>query len=447
MNIAIAGFGQEGEAALAYWQKPGNSLTICDNNPDLQVPEGVASRLGPDYLKNLSGFDVIVRTPGLHPQEIAKANPETPDILSKVTSGTNEFFEHCPTKNIIGITGTKGKGTTSSLVAKILEAAGKTVHLGGNIGVAPLAMLQNNIQPDDWVVLELSNFQLIDCRHSPAIAACLMIVPEHLNWHADFAEYLGAKRNIFTHQTAKDHAVFNRLNEPSSEISQASPAHKVSYEVPALGAKPTQTVGAYVDGDMLYIDGVAVCKTTDTQLLGRHNLENICAAIALTWSLVEHNAELLKQAIQNFKGLEHRLEFFAKKNDVNYYDDSFAATPDAAIAALTAIPGQKVMIVGGFDRGLPLEHLAQAYTDNQASIREALLIGASAERLSVALRAAGFSKYQILTEVDMPAIVSAATAAAQPDDGVVLSPGFASFDMFKNFEDRGQQFKQAVEAL
>src|SRR5579875_3326015 len=173
MKIAIVGYGVEGQAAYDYWRE-NNEITICDQDDNLVAPAGARTQLGTAYLRNLERFDLIVRSPGIKPQTITEANPQ---VAEKITSNLNEFLHVCPTHNVIGITGTKGKGTTSTLVAKMLAAAGLRVHLGGNIGVAPLALLKETIQPNDWVVLELSNFQLIDVRLSPHIAACLMVMP------------------------------------------------------------------------------------------------------------------------------------------------------------------------------------------------------------------------------------------------------------------------------
>jgi UDP-N-acetylmuramoylalanine--D-glutamate ligase len=444
MKIAILGYGKEGQAALEYWQKGGNELTVCDVN-EVVAPTNVSSQTGADYLKGLDRFDLLVRSPGVYPGDIVKANNQ--QILDKVTTVTNEFFKVCPSHNIIGVTGTKGKGTTSSLITALLAAAGKTVHLGGNIGTAPLEMLKAGIQPDDWVVLELSNFQLIDLKTSPKIATCLMIVPEHLNWHASMDEYVTAKQQLFAHQTADDLAVYNRNNALSEKAASLSPAIKLSYEVPTVGAEPRLTSGAYVKGGTIYMDEISVCSTDDIALLGRHNLENVCAAIATVWELIGQDVALVKKVVADFKGLEHRLELVREVGGVEYYNDSFAATPEAAMAAMNAIVGPKVMIAGGFDRDLELESLAQSFAMHQNDIHKLVLIGASSKRLSKALDTSGFSNYQICEDTTMDSIVNKAHALAAAGDSVVLSPGFASFDMFKNFEDRGNQFKLAVNAL
>ncbi len=448
MKIAILGYASQSKAAYEYWNKPENQITICDVNENVEVPEGAKTRLGADYLADLDAYDLIVRgAPSIHPRDIIAANSDHPHILEKVTSVTNEFLQVCPTQNIIGVTGTKGKGTTSTLITRLLEAAGKTVHLGGNIGIPPLDMLKNGIKPADWVVLELANFQLIDLKLSPHIAVCLMISAEHLDWHENMEEYIIAKQQLFAHQTIHDIAVYNRNNAHSKEVASASPAPTTTYEVPGPGAEPRLTTGAYLKGDTIYVEDTAVCDIKDVTLLGRHNLENICAALATTWELIGKDAALAKKVIHAFKGLEHRLELVRTVKDVKYYNDSFASAPDAAMAAMDAIPGPKVMISGGFDRDLELDGLVQIFAHHQAELRQVLLIGASADRLAKALDMASFTNYTVLTEVDMPQIVAAAQTAAKAGDSVVFSPGFASFDMFKNFEDRGQQYQKAVKAL
>lgn len=435
MKIAILGYGAQGHSAYAYWDKPGNELTICDANEKLEVPAGAHTKLGPRYLQQLDGFDVIVRSPGVHPRDIVVAN--TPAILHKVTSVTNEFLRVCPTKHIIAVTGTKGKGTTSTMIARMLEAAGKTVHFGGNIGIPPLDLLQENIQPSDWVVLELANFQLVDLRHSPHIAVCLMVVPEHLNWHEDMEDYARAKAQLFAHQSPKDIAIYYADNEISHQIASASPGAKIAYY-----AEP----GAYVHEDKIVIDNQTICRVDELKLLGKHNWQNACAAATAVWQVVQDVAPI-RDTLSTFSGLPHRLEFVREVDGVQYYNDSFAATPDAAIAAMEAIPGHKVIIMGGFDRNLPLDHVGEAAIRHQNELRKIVLIGAGGPRLAAVLDEKGFSSYQFFPFRTMAEIVHVARGLAQKGDAVVLSPGFTSFDMFKNFEERGLQFKAAVSQL
>ncbi len=437
MNIAILGFGVQGQSSLKYWDTPDNHITICDGNKSVVIPKGVSSHLGPKYLANLDKFDLLIRTPILHPKDIIAANPESPDILNKVTSNTNEFFRVCPTKNIIGVTGTKGKGTTSTLIAKMLEADSKKVHVGGNIGTPPLDLLKNNIQTDDWIVLELANFQLIDIHHAPHISICLMVVPEHLDWHEDYEEYVAAKQQVFMNQSANDIAIYYSTNEDSESIAGASVGELIPYY---------HSPGAYVKGGKIVIDNNEICSTSEIKLLGKHNWQNICAAVTTVWQ-VTHNVEAIKSVITSFTGLPFRIELRAEKNGIRYYNDSFASAAGATIAALKAIPGMKVMIIGGFDRGLDLTGFAKEIEKMSSEIRKIVLIGAASKRTSDALEMSHFDNYTLLESKDMENIVNEATNYAEKGDAVVLSPAFASFDMFKNFEDRGNKFNDVVDSL
>lgn len=438
MKVAILGFGREGRVAYEYWHKAGSDITVCDQNKNLDLPKGAKSHLGTDYLKNLGGFDLLVRTPALHPRHITEANPETPAILDKVTTVTDEFFQVCPTKNIIGVTGTKGKGTTSSLIAHMLETAGQRVHLAGNIGKPALELLEKNIKPDDWVVLELSNFQLVDLKHSPSIAVCLMIEPEHLNWHPDVDEYLAAKKQLFANQTEDGLSVYYAPNKYSQSLAAASPGVLMPY-MAAPGAE-------VLEEETVVIDHKTICKTDEIRLLGKHNWQNVCAAVTVVWQIVP-DPKILHRAITSFAGLPHRLELVREVDGVKYYNDSFASQPSATIAALEAVVGAKVMIVGGFDRGLDLEALARACLLHRTDIRRLVLVGASAQRLESELKAHGFTNYDILADKQIEKIVDHARSVSKPGDSVVLSPGFASFDMFKDFEERGLKYKAYVNGL
>lgn len=446
MRIAILGYGKQGRSAYEYWHKPGNEITICDQNMPDDLPSDVANNIGPAYMGDLDQYDLIVRSPIIHPDQIAQENQITPDILSKVTTVTNEFFKVCPCP-IIGVTGTKGKGTTSTLIAKILEQAGRRVHLGGNIGIPPLDLLKNNIQPDDIVVLELANFQLIDLKYSPHIAVCLMIAPEHLDWHKDIYEYIECKKQLFVHQSSRDLSVFNGFNLYSEQIADVSPAIKIAYQVPPAEQEPDNENGVYVLGSHIYYQKQKICGVHDVALLGRHNLENVCAAIGATWDLVQGNIQILSKAISSFKGLPHRLELLRSVNKVTFYNDSFASNPEATIAAINSIKGSKVLILGGLDRGLPLQDLAFTIKEHEKDIRGVVLIGETAPKIAKQLQLFGFTKFEIVGQKPLTQIVLAAQQHAQAGDAIVFSPGFASFDMFKNFEERGDQFKQVVASL
>lgn len=438
MKIALLGYGLQGQAAYKYWNKPGNEVVICDADINTKVPDGATSRLGPDYLYNLSEFDLLVRTPRLHPRDILAANREAPDILDRVTTVTDEFMQVCPSKNIIGVTGTKGKGTTSTLIAKMLEAAGKKVHLGGNIGTPPLEMLTpssgENIQPDDWVVLELANFQLIDVKHSPHIAVCLMVVAEHMDWHSELGDYIAAKQQMFRHQSPDDIAIYYALNPTSEHIASISPGHKIPF---------MKHPGADVLQNNITIDQQIICSVDELKLLGAHNWQNACAAVTAVWQVVK-NPQAIKSVLTTFTGLPHRLEFVRELNKVKYYDDSFGTTPETAIVAIQAFEVPKVVILGGSDKGATYEGLAATVLKN--NVRAVVTIGNTGPAIAQALHSAGYNNI-VEGGRTMTDIVNTARTHAQPGDIVLLSTGCASFGLFKDYKDRGEQFKAAVQAL
>jgi UDP-N-acetylmuramoylalanine--D-glutamate ligase len=435
MKVAVVGYGKQGHSAYEYWSKLGNEITICDQDESLDLPKDAHKQLGKFHLQRLDRFDLIIRSPIVHPRDLVAAN--SPDILSKVTTVTNEFIKVCPSRNIIGVTGTKGKGTTSTLIAKMLEVDGRRVHLGGNIGTPPLDLLKDNIGNNDWVVLELANFQLIDLKISPHIAVCLMIAPEHLDWHADSEEYYTAKTQLFRYQTSDDIAIYYAKNEISKRIASTGKGWKIPYM-----AFPGSMV---VDGQIV-VDNQTIASTSELKLLGEHNWQNVCAAVTVMWK-VSQNFDAIRKVLTSFTGLPYRLELRREVNGVRYYNDSFASAPSASIAAIKSIPGKKVMIIGGFDRGLDLDNFAKDLLVKQSEIRSVLLVGASAQRTADALTKSGFTNYKMSSAKDMSAITKEAVDLAQEGDAVVLSPGFSSFDMFKNFEVRGQKFNEAVEAL
>ncbi len=430
-QVAIVGYATEGIVSADYYYKQGFVVTICDQNEALKIPEDYSAQLGASYLDDLNRFDIIVRSAGIPPHVILEKNPS---VAAKITTATNEFLRICPTANTIGITGTKGKGTTSTLVARMFEAAGKTIYLGGNIGRSPLEFY-DSVQPDDWVVLELSSFQLIDLHYSPHIGACLMVVPEHLNWHADMAEYIAAKSQLFECQTSNDIAVYYAENETSREIAARGAARKVPY---------FQSPGAWINGNMLTIDGQEICTTEEIKLLGAHNWQNVCAAVTVVWQAGVHDIPAIHSVLTSFGGLEHRLELVREFESVSYYDDSFGTTPETAIVALQAFAEPKVAILGGSDKGATYDELARVVAG--ANVRHAILIGDQASRIQQALEAAGYHTFSQGGQT-MPEIVSAARATAQHGDVVLLSPACASFGMFTDYKDRGNQFKQAVQAL
>ena len=428
MKVAIAGYGLEGEASYRYWVGCGDEITIFDEHkPEKQLPEGVKTVIGDDVFSQMDGFDLVIRTAGLRPDKI--------NTDGKVWSATNEFFAKCPAP-IIGVTGTKGKGTTCSLIAEILGNDNKVVHLLGNIGVPALDMLPK-ITSDDIVVFELSSFQLWDLQRSPQTAVVLIIEPDHLDVHASMEEYVGAKARIGKFQNEDDDLIiYHPTNTYSAQVAQASPAKKKQY---------MKLTGAYVVGGQIVVGDIAVAKVDEVGLIGQHNLENICAAITAAWQYTQ-NVTAIQYAIKDFKGLPHRLEFVREVRGVKYYNDSYASAPPAMEAALKSFIQPEIIICGGYDRGLDYTELATAIAA-QNNVKKILLMGQTQQKIADALTEVGFYKFEILNNGDFKDYIQKASNIAEPGDVIILSPGCASFDMFKNFQDRGEQFKKIVEGL
>ena len=435
MKVAIAGFGLEGQSSLEYYRKLGHQVTVLDEDSGIKVPKEVKAVLGDKAFKDLDQYDLIVRSAGIQPSKLICDNQY---LASKVTTQLNEFMKLVQPSQVIGVTGTKGKGTTTTLIYKMLQAGHLSSVIGGNIGV-PMLSLVDRLKPNSLVVLELSSFQLSDFKGpSPYLSVCLMVEPEHLDWHGNLTEYVLAKSNLFRHSLKTDVTIYNPNSRLSKKVVEASKAKKLAYLRPP---------NAHILNNQLIIDDQLICQVGDFKLLGKHNWQNICASVTSAWQFTQ-DIKAIREVVTNFSGLEHRLEFVVEVRGVKYYNDSFASQPKATEAALDSIEGTKILIVGGYDRMLNLSDLAKKIKQSEDQIRHLILIGASAQRLAEALDKVGFFNYLIDSKLTtMSAIVSQASRLAQSGDSVILSPGFASFDMFNNFVDRGKQFKQAVKAL
>jgi len=442
MKVAILGFDIDGKASFDYYKSQGAEITICDQKTDVEVPNGVASQLGDGYLDNLDQFDVLVRTAGMPPRVILEKNP---GVAGKITSQINEFLRVCPTKNVIGVTGTKGKGTTSTLITKILEADGKHAFLGGNVGIPPFSFL-DKLTADSYVVLELSSFQLMDVQRSPHVGVCLMIAQEHLNWHEDMDEYTGAKAHLFEYQNSDDVAIYFAENDLSKEIAAAGAGRKLPY---------FRSPGAFVNGNMITIDGAEICTTDELKLLGKHNWQNVCAALTAYWQF-DKNIDAARSVLTTFTGLEHRLELVRELDGVKYYDDSFGTTPETGTVAIRAFAQPKVLILGGSDKGVEFDDLAEVIKND--TVKQVVLMGNStntdnptvSHKIDQTLREHGFDAITNLVKPNGPnmeEVVAAARSVAESGDIVLLSTSSASFDMFHNYKDRGDQFKAAVNNL
>ena len=427
MKIAIAGYGVEGQQNYRYWAAdPANELTIVDEHASSgALPAGAETMLGPGVFGRLENYDLVVRTASLSPHKIT--------TNGKIWSGTNEFFAKCPAP-IIGVTGSKGKGTTVSLIAAILEATGKKVWVVGNIGVPAMGVLLK-VQPDDIVVYELSSFQLQDLKKSPHTAVVLFIEPEHLDVHRDMNEYVEAKAQITRYQTADDVLIYNAENTYAKHIADGSSAQKIGY--------PAEDAAHLRDGSFYYGEQ-ALCPVASLALKGEHNQQNALAAIDAVWEYTQ-DAAAIEAGLQTFKGLPHHQTYVATVNDVDYYDDSIATTPTSAIAALRSFADKpKVIILGGSYKGSDYSELAQELTRHDV---KAVFIGDEAQRLAQASDAAGFNGYEIIENATAESFTRRAAELAQPGGVVLLSPAAASFGLFKNYVDRGEQFIAAVRGL
>lgn len=386
----------------------------------------VKTVIGEEYLDNIDE-DVVFRSPGIMYTSDAIQKAIKSGVL--VTSEMEVFFELCPSA-IIGITGSDGKTTTTTLISEMLKAEGKKVFIGGNIG-EPLLPRLNQMTKDDYAVVELSSFQLMSMTKSPDIAVITNIALNHLDKHKDMAEYVEAKKNIFTHGCKK--VILNAENDiTKSFITESS----VTFSL-----KNPQKNGAYLkDGDIFYNDEF-VMKASDIILPGIHNVDNYLAAICAVYGLC--GFKTIKKVAQTFGGVEHRIEFVCEKNGVKYYNDSIASSPTRAIAGLNSFNQKVIMIAGGSDKGIAFDNLAKVITDK---VKLLIVMGFTKDKIKNAvLKVDG--NFPIYTASDLADAVNTAAKNAVSGDIVTLCPACASFDYFKNFADRGNQFKELVKKL
>lgn len=430
MKIAIAGYGAEGKSNYEYFKTYGD-VTIVDERERLErAPDGVPTILGPGAFEKLQGFDLVVRTAGLAPRKIKTDG--------KIWSATNEFFTKCTVPSV-GVTGTKGKGTTASMITSILRASGHKTLLVGNIGQPALEVLEEANQAD-VVVYELSSFQLWDLEKSPQVAVVLSIEPDHLDVHESFEEYVAAKANIRKFQKEGDICFYHPTNEFARQIAESNPlpnAHRYN--------DSSDPDSICVDGDWFVRDGCQMLPTSVVQLPGKYNLENACAAISAGLEFTG-NWDEIGRGLRDFEGLPHRLKFVREVDGVKFYDDSLATTPGSVVAVIAAFEQPKILILGGSSKGVPdfgpISRAAKA-----GNVKAAILIGAEADRLEATMKDTDVTLVNLGSQVSMQEIVAAARAQANAGDVVILSPACASFGMFKDYKDRGDQFIAAVERL
>lgn len=452
-KIGVLGGGIEGLEVIRYLHGHGyKNITLFDRNEALEIdlPVGVKKIKGENYLQEAQKCQIIFRSPGIH----INALKPLQDAGISITGTISYFFENCSAK-IIGITGTKGKGTTSTLVYLMLKEAGFDVHLGGNIGESPLTFL-DQLKPESWVVLELSSFQLQDLKKSPHIAVVLGITPDHLDYHRDFDEYLEAKSAITKYQSAHDIAIFNRDYANSEYFAEITKADK--FFVSAADKTFTGNGAHIADSKIVYCSGSKCELIGDIRkiaLLGRHNLENVLPAV-VTARQLNISIPIIQKVLYSFKGLPHRLEYVREIAGVQFYNDSLSTTPETSIAAVKAFNKPAILIAGGSDKGADYTNWAEEITKN-GNLKAAVLIGQMAEKMQQVLQNAaktGLSKKEkkdsipeIIACNSFEEAVKTAYKKAYAGDVVLLSPAAASFDMFKSYKDRGERFVEIVKSL
>lgn len=438
-RIAVLGLGVSNRPLVRLLLEYGCNVTGCDKTPRERLdPEvlaleaaGCRLRVGEGYLEDVQA-DVVFRTPGMHP-----ANPAIAALRERgaqITSEMEIFFEVCPC-TLLAVTGSDGKTTTTTLIAEMLKAAGKTVWLGGNIGT-PLLPLVPRMKPEDFGVVELSSFQLMDMRRSPARAAITNLAPNHLDIHKDMEEYVRAKTNIFRYQDKTGMLVLNGDNAITAGFR---------------GNGTTCFFSRRGEADVCIRDGV-ICRraekvlpVSDILIPGVHNVENYMTAIAMVDGLVPD--AVIRQVAGTFGGVEHRIELVRVKDGVRFYNDSIASSPSRTVAGLRSFPEKVILIAGGYDKHIPYDVLGPEICRH---VKKLFLGGATGEKIRRAVISAPEYDPQALEIVDCGSFepaVRAAAQAAQPGDVVLMSPASAAFDQFKNFMVRGEFYKKLVKEL
>ena len=438
-NITVIGIGISNMPLIEYLCAAGANVTACDrrereklgDNYDRCVSLGVKLKLGEDYLEGLTD-DIIYKTPGIRcdiPQLKAAA-----ERGAHITSEMETFFELCPS-HIIAVTGSDGKTTTTTLIYEIMTRAGYKTWLGGNIG-KPLLPEVDKMTENDYAILELSSFQLHTMKYSPEIGVITNLSPNHLDWHKDYNEYIEAKTNIFRHMKRENRLV---LNADNSDCAALLPLAHV--DVRMFSRKMKASV--YLDGDMIICGGEKVLDIKDIKIPGMHNVENYMAAVAAVWGLA--GKEAVEYVAKNFGGVQHRIELVRELDGVRYYNSSIDSSPNRTINTLRVFPEKVVMIAGGKDKGIPYDELGAPIADH---VKTLILIGATSDKIEEALKAAGREgEVEVVRAQTYPEAVSAARSRAVSGDVVLLSPASTSFDMFNNFEERGDLFKKLVNEL
>lgn len=437
-RVAVIGVGVSNMPLIRFLCALGAKVTARDRKDELSIWDkvkelkslGAMPILGVNYLEDLTE-EIIFKTPGVR--------PDHPKLLEAVENGsvlTSEmelFFELCPCK-IFAVTGSDGKTTTTTLIYNILKQAGYTCYLGGNIG-RPLISDLGKIHEDHMAVVELSSFQLFSMKKSADVAVVTNISPNHLDWHENMTEYEEAKKNVYRFQTENGKLVVNYDNEITRKMFADANGK-------ALYFSRKTANGVYAENGVVKDEnGAEIMKVSDIKLPGNHNLENYLAAIAATKDYVDYAD--IKAVATEFKGVEHRIELFREFNGIKFYNDSIASSPTRTLAALNSFDQKLIMISGGYDKRIPFDEIGKPV---QEKVKELVLVGATAQKIKTAVEKAGNSTH-ITVCASFEEAVKTAYGYAKEGDIVILSPMCASFDMFDNFMQRGEYFKDLVRCI
>ena len=436
-KVSVIGIGISNRPLIKYLVSLGAVVTAYDKKTKEMLGDiaqelesmGVVLSLGDNYLDNLSG-DVIFKTPGMR--------YDNPNLLkarengSIITSEMEVFFEICPA-GIIAITGSDGKTTTTTLIHTMLKEAGYTAHLGGNIGT-PLMTKAEEMKTTDYAVLELSSFQLHTMKKSPHIAVITNITPNHLDWHTDYQEYIDAKKNIARSLNKNDILVTNKNNEEARKIGES-----LKCECRFFSSVDDATV--YLKDEVIYYKDEPVLKTKDIKIPGHHNVENYMAAIAAVYDIV--GKDVVQKVAREFGGVPHRIELVRTINGVRYYNSSIDSSPNRTINTLNVFSEPVVLIAGGKDKGIPYDEIGQPIKEH---VKTLILIGATSKLIDDAVKSVNgnITTFYVNTYEEA---VKLAKDNAVSGDVVLLSSASTSFDMFNNFEERGNLFKELVQKL
>lgn len=438
-KIAVLGLGVSNRPLVRLLLEYGCDVTGCDKTPreklDQEVLDlealGCKLSLGESYLDGVEA-DVLFRTPGMHPMNPAICALR--DRGAQVTSEMEVFFEVCPC-HTIAVTGSDGKTTTTTLISEMLKAAGKTVWLGGNIGT-PLLPLVRDMEEEDFAVVELSSFQLMDMERSPQRALITNLAPNHLDIHKDMEEYVQAKKNIFRFQDQNGLLILNADNDYTSRFRGNGRTEFFSRQGKAH---------VCIENGVICRDGEQVLPVEDILIPGVHNVENYMGAIAMVEDLVPD--EVIRKVAKTFGGVEHRIELVRIKDGVRFYNDSIASSPSRTIAGLRSFHEKVILIAGGYDKHIPYDVLGPEIC---AHVKKLYLGGATGPKIRAAVENCSAYDPNALEIHDCgtfdPA-VRAAAASAEPGDVVLMSPASAAFDQFKNFMVRGEHYKKLVKEL